>query len=209
MKFTTSELILIILTLILLIIIVLYVLYNIFYVKEKFYIDYIPNSTSSPNLKSTINKYSNILINDAPLIIKDINTNSPQTDNKISEMTPIINGNILNLNKISLSKQENIDKINSQMDGIFIPVNEKFENIPKTNWRTEWNEKIKIYNNNTINDSSLTDTNPNINMANLETKFYIVNNPNLENNLNETTAEIIAHNFQNISKKIESELLKN
>ena len=77
-----------------------------------------------------------------------------------------------------------------------LKVFEKFQN--ENDWRTEWNNKLsKIYN------PSPSSMKPIIN--NNLTNFYIVENPKLEENLNNTTSQIIINNLENISNKIQSQ----
>ena len=78
-----------------------------------------------------------------------------------------------------------------------LKVFEKFEN--DNDWRTEWDNKLsKIY-----NKPFPSNMKPLIN--NKLTNFYIVENPKLEENLNNTTSKIIINNLENISNKLQSQ----
>ena len=105
--------------------------------------------------------------------------------------------NDININFKTNLKTNLKDNSNSQYPiPTSLKVFEKFENAK--DWRTEWNDKLsKIYN------PSPSSMKPIIN--NNLTNFYIVENPKLEENLNNTTSQIIINNLENISNKIQSQ----
>jgi hypothetical protein len=83
-----------------------------------------------------------------------------------------------------------------------------FEKFADTNdWRTEWNNKLSSIYNINDNSSSPRDMNPVVNTA--KTEFYILKNRKLEENLNNTSSQIIKNNLNNISNKLKSQWLKN
>lgn len=83
-----------------------------------------------------------------------------------------------------------------------------FEKFADTNdWRTEWNNKLLSIYNITPNSSSPKNMDPVVNTD--KTEFYILKNSKLEENLNNTSSQIIKNNLDNISNKLKSQWLKN
>jgi hypothetical protein len=64
------------------------------------------------------------------------------------------------------------------------------------NWRNEWNSKLELISRR--KSIPLSDTDPKINDN--ETRFYIVQNPNLETNLENTSANIIKMQMENMTE---------
>ena len=199
-------------------------------IQEKF--TYTPLNPDETSVLNKLTDYSDIITITSPKIVNDIQTNintlTPQINFKQDDIKNIANTNFIDLKTIELSLQNDINKIHKDMDGsIILPIPktiiegfngtpqfpiptslkvfEKFEN--SNDWRTEWNNKLlSIYNTSSITPSPK-DMNPVVNKD--KTEFYILKNPKLEENLNNTSSLIIKNNLDNISNKLKSQWLQN
>jgi len=233
MKFTNIKFVLVLLVLFIIIGLFGYSFYHNFNykVQEKFALNFTPNADETKILNK-LNEYSNIMATNAPEIVSNIQNNvdtlKPQITSKQTELKKTANTNFINLKTIELSLQNDINRIHKDMDGsVVLPINktiaegfngtpqfpiptslkvfEKFENA--SDWRTEWNNKLaSIYNTSSITPSPK-DMDPVVNKE--KTEFYIIQNPKLEENLNNTSSLIIKNNLDNISNKLKSQWLKN
>ena len=199
-------------------------------IQEKF--TYTPLNPDETSVLNKLTDYSDIITITSPKIVNDIQTNintlTPQINFKQDDIKNIANTNFIDLKTIELSLQNDINKIHKDMDGsIILPINknivENFNGTPQfpiptsikifekfadtTDWRNEWNEKLKNIYSTSSTTFSPKDMDPVVNKDN--TEFYILKNLKLEENLNNTSSEIIKNNLDNISNKLKSQWLKN
>jgi hypothetical protein len=103
------------------------------------------------------------------------------------------------MNVAKKSKESFINLLNS------MPVRKPVEHFTEPdNWREEWNSKLDSISR-TIS-LPLSDTNPKINDN--ETSFYIVQNPNLEKNLENTSSNIIKMQMENMTEILRDKWIK-
>jgi hypothetical protein len=120
-------------------------------------------------------------------ISENINTSSSNQD-----IAPFIN-------LAKKSKESFINLLNN------IPARKPVEHFNENvNWRTEWNSKLESIS--STKQLPLPNTDPKINDN--ETIFYIVQNPNLEKNLENTSSNIIKMQMENITEILRDKWIK-
>ena len=212
--------------------------YNYNYkVQEKF--TYTPSNPDEVGVFNKLSEYSNIMTTSPQIVSgthQNIDILAPQITSKQDYLENLTKINVNDLKIIEYSLQNDINKIHKLMDGsIVLPIPKTiiegfkegfkegfngtpqfpiptslkiFEKFADTNdWRTEWNNKLlSIYNTSSITPSPK-DMNPVVDKD--KTEFYILKNPKLEENLNNTSSQIIKNNLDNISNKLKSQWLQN
>ena len=232
MKLTNINFVLVLLVLLIIIGLFAYSFYHNFNYKIKEKFAFTPSNQDETEIFDKLTDYSNIIDATAPTIVSDIQSNInkilPDITSKKDYLEKIANTNSIDLKIIEYSLKNDIKRINKDMDGsIILPINknivENFNGTPQfpiptsikifekfadtTDWRNEWNEKLKNIYSTSSTTFSPKDMDPVVNKDN--TEFYILKNLKLEENLNNTSSEIIKNNLDNISNKLKSQWLKN
>jgi hypothetical protein len=135
---------------------------------------------------------------------------SSESSNQLELTTPIPISETINtsssnqdiapfINLAKKSKESFINLLNN------IPARKPVEHFNENvNWRTEWNSKLESIS--STKQLPLPNTDPKINDN--ETIFYIVQNPNLEKNLENTSSNIIKMQMENITEILRDKWIK-